>query len=447
MKSLAEWAADLTARVTTSRALVTQALERIAAPEGEGGRAFVRVHRKAALAAADAADRLRAAGLVPSPLAGLPISVKDLFDERNEITRAASLTRDDAPPATRDSSVVAKLRAAGAVVIGRTNMTEFAYSGLGMNPHFGTPRNPWDREGARIPGGSSSGAAVSVSDGMAAAAVGTDTGGSVRIPAALCGLTGLKTTVGRISLVGCLPLSQTLDSAGPLAPSVACCALLDQVLRGAEPAPLTALPLPGLRLAVPQTLVLDDADRYVLDVFDAALRALSRAGARIVEIAFAELAEIAAASPHGGILGAEAWANHRHTLAARGDLIDPRVRTRIERGTHLTAADYLDLVRMRADLIARSVATTAPFDAILMPTVVRVAPTIAELDAADDVYAKMNLLMLRNTALGNFLERCALSLPIHEPGEAPVGLMLMGERDGDDRLLRVALAVEAALGR
>jgi aspartyl-tRNA(Asn)/glutamyl-tRNA(Gln) amidotransferase subunit A len=447
MKSLAGWAADLAAGVATSRALVAESLERIAAPEGEGARAFVRVHREAALAAAEASDRLRAAGLVPSLLAGIPISVKDLFDERHEITRAASRTRDDAPPAGCDSWVVAKLRAAGAVVIGRTNMTEFAYSGLGINPHFGTPRNPWDRDAARIPGGSSSGAAVSVSDGMAAAAIGTDTGGSVRIPAALCGLTGFKTTVGRISLAGCLPLSQTLDSAGPLAPSVACCALLDQVLRGAAPKPVTALPLAGLRLAVPQTLVLDEADRYVLGAFDAALRALSRAGARIVEIAFAELTEIAAASPHGGILGAEAWTNHRGTLAARGDLVDPRVRKRIERGARLTAADYLDAVHVRAELIARSAAVTAPFDAILMPTVVRVAPTIAELEAADDVYAKMNLLILRNTAFANFLERCALSLPIHEPGEAPVGLMLMGERNEDDRLLRIALAVEAALDR
>ena len=447
MKTLAELASDLARGITTSRALIEEALERIASPAGEGARAFVEVHREQALAAAETVDRLRSAGLVASPLAGIPISLKDLFDEQGHVTRAASLTRENAAPAARDSWVATKLRAAGAIIVGRTNMTEFAYSGLGLNRHFGTPKNPWDRAAGRIPGGSSSGAAVSVTDGMAAAAIGTDTGGSVRIPAALCGLTGYKTTVGRIPLLGCLPLSQTLDSAGPMAPSVACCALLDQALRGVGLEPPRSLPLSGLRLAVAQTLVLDDAEASVLRVFETSVQRLSKAGARIVELPFEELAEIPAASPYGGILGAEAWANHRHTLETQSERIDPRVGTRIERGKNLSAADYLDISRKRADIIARAEERTAPFDAVLMPTVVRVAPRIADLDASDDMYASTNLLMLRNTSLGNFLDRCAVSLPIHEPGDAPVGLMLMGERNGDERLLRVALAVEGALAR
>lgn len=447
MRALADLAADLASGATTSRALTREALERIDAPEGEGARAFIEVHREAALVAAEAIDRLRDAGLVASPLAGIPVSIKDLFDEQGRVTRAASPTREDVPRATRDSWVAAKLRAAGAILIGRTNMTELAYSGLGLNPHFGTPKNPWDRAVGRIPGGSSSGAAVSVTDGMAAAAIGTDTGGSVRIPAALCGLTGFKTTVGRIPLTGCLPLSQTFDSAGPLAPTVACCALLDQVLRGVTPESPSALPLAGLRLAVPQTLVLEDAEPYVLDVFDASLKTLSKAGARVVEIPLKELGEIAVASPRGGILSAEAWANHRATLASRAARMDPRVAARIVRGSELSAADYLDITRKRVELIARANAVTMPFDAVLMPTVVRVAPTIAELEASDEVYGRTNLLILRNTTLGNYLNRCAISLPVHAPGDAPVGLMLMGERNGDERLVAVALAVEAALAR
>src|SRR5690606_14677779 len=250
--------------------------------------AFITVHREQALAAADAADRLRAAGIVPSPIAGLPISIKDLFDEAGQVTRAASRTRDDAAPAARDSVAVPRLRRAGAILIGRTNLTEFAYSGLGMNPHFGTPKNPWDRATGRIPGGSSAGAAVSVTDGMAVAAIGTDTGGSVRIPAALCGITGFKTTVGRIPLDGCFPLSQTLDSAGPLAATVTCCAVLDRVMRGVDPTPPTPLPIAGLRFAVPRTLVVEDVEPLVMRHFEAALHRLSAAGAQISHLPFTE---------------------------------------------------------------------------------------------------------------------------------------------------------------
>jgi aspartyl-tRNA(Asn)/glutamyl-tRNA(Gln) amidotransferase subunit A len=445
MKPILELAADLASGRTTSRTLVEEALARIEDPHGEGGRVFLAVHAEAARAAAEASDNLRAVGIVPSPIAGLPISLKDLFDEAGHVTRAGSRTREDAPPAARDSVVAARLRAAGAVIIGRTNLTEFAYSGIGINPHFGTPRNPWDRAIGRIPGGSSAGAAVSVTDGMAAAGIGTDTGGSVRIPAALCGLTGFKTTSGRIPLDGCFALSQTLDSVGPLATTVTCCAILDGIMRGVAPEIPEPLPIAGLRLAIPKTLVMDGADDYVSSCYARALARLADAGASLTEIAFAELGEIPVANRQGGIQGAEAWANHRRTLETKGDLVDPRVRVRIERGQHLSAADYVDSQNARADIIARANAVTAPFDAVLMPTVPCIAPKIADIVASDDLYFEMNPFILRNNMLGNFLDRCALSIPMHEPGDAPAGLMLMGETGADDRLVRIGLAVESTL--
>src|SRR5690242_14694874 len=256
---------------TTSRALVEEALSRIADPGGEGRRCFVRVYGDTARKAADAQDRLRAAGYVASPLAGLPVSIKDLFDVAGEVTLAGSKALDDRPPATADAPVVARLRAAGAVLIGRTNMTEFAFSGIGINPHYGTPGNPFDRR--RIPGGSSSGAPISVVDGFAAVAIGTDTGGSVRIPAAFCGIVGFKPTQKRVPREGATPLSTTLDSIGPLGRSVACCAVTDAILAAEDPVVPPAHPVAGLRLGVPRTLVLDELDREVGSAFEAACNA------------------------------------------------------------------------------------------------------------------------------------------------------------------------------
>ncbi len=256
-------AEDLAAGRTTSRALIEAALARIADPTGEGARTFVKVYSDTARAAADAQDRLRAAGYVASPLAGLPVSIKDLFDVAGERTLAGSKALDDMPPAQHDAPIVARLRAAGAVLIGRTNMTEFAFSGVGINPHYGTPGNPADRR--CIPGGSSSGAAVSVADGGAVVAIGTDTGGSVRIPAALCGIVGFKPTQERVSRAGAAPLSTTLDSIGPLANSVACCAIVDAVMASEEPVAPTPVPVEVLRLGVPQSFVLDDLAPEVAD--------------------------------------------------------------------------------------------------------------------------------------------------------------------------------------
>ncbi|HVO15630.1 MAG TPA: amidase [Alphaproteobacteria bacterium] len=447
MKTLLELSTALASGATTSRALTEAALAIADDKAGEGARIFTRLYRERALAEADASDRLRKLGVVPSPLAGLPISIKDLFDVAGETTLAGSVVLKGRPAAKADAPIVARLRAAGAVIIGRTNMTEFAFSGLGLNPHYGTPLNPWDRKTRRIPGGSSSGAGVSVAEGMAAAAIGTDTGGSIRIPSALCGVTGLKPTAKRVPTEGCFPLSQTLDSIGPLAPSVACCALVDAVLSGAPPQVPAALPLAGLRLGAPQRFMLDGMDKTVSDAYGAALTRLSKAGARIVEIPFGELETLPAINAKGGIVTAEAYAIHRKLIAEAGERYDPRVGGRIKRGSAQDAADYVDLLAARRDLIARAAAISAPFDALIMPTVPVVAPALAPLEADDDLYTKTNVLVLRNPSAWNFLDRCALSLPCHAPGEAPVGLMLVGEHGGDRRLVSVGLAVEATLRR
>jgi len=442
MRPIAELAADLATGRNSSRALTEQALGRIADPKGEGARAFLRVDREAALEAADASDRLRKHSVVRSPLEGLPVSVKDLFDVAGQVTTAGSVALKDAPPAAADAPVVARLRAAGAVILGRTNMTEFAFSGLGINPHYGTPGNPFDR--ARIPGGSSSGAAVSVADGMAAMGLGTDTGGSVRIPSAFCGLAGFKPTQARAPLAGCVPLSSSLDSIGPLARTIACCAVADAILTGEAPAPLAVAPLAGMRLGAPTNFVLDGMDAAVGRAFERALQRLDAAGARIVEFTMPELDEIPLMNAKGGFAVAESWAWHRPLIARKGATYDPRVLARITRGAEIDAADYIDLVERRRGLIARSAARSAPFDALVMPTVVIPPPRMDSL-AEEAAYARANLLTLRNCAAFNLLDRCAANVPMQAPGEPPCGLMLVGEWMGDRRLLALAAAVEAAL--
>ena len=309
--TLAQLAADLAAGRKTSRALVEEALTRIADPAGEGKRVFVKIYAETARAAADAQDQLRTVGYVASPLAGIPVSIKDLFDVAGEVTLAGSKALDDTPPAKADAPIVARLKAAGAVVIGRTNMTEFAFSGVGINPHYGTPGNPHDR--SLIPGGSSAGAPVSVADGMAAVAIGTDTGGSVRIPAALCGLVGFKPTQYRVPRDGATPLSTTLDSIGPIGVSVACCALTDAILAGEPPDLPAAVPTEGLRLGMPQTVMLDALEFPVAAAFERAVSALSRAGARIVELPLEMLGDYARINIKGGLPVAEAFAWHENS--------------------------------------------------------------------------------------------------------------------------------------
>lgn len=436
---------DLASGNVTATRLIEATFERIADPGGEGARTYIRLFERQARAAALGWDRMREAGIPMPALAGVPISVKDLFDIAGTTTTAGSLALGDAPAAARDGAIVARLRAAGAVIVGTTNMTEFAMGGLGLNPHFGTPRNPFDRQTKRIPGGSSSGAAISVCDDLAIAALGTDTAGSVRMPAALCGLAGFKPTARRVPLDGSFPLAPTLDSIGPLGRSVACCALLDAIVAGDPPPVPAPTPLSGLRFAAPTTVVTDDLEPAVARAFAAALSTLSAAGARIVEIAFTELAELEALSTYGRFSILEGYAWHRELLERKRDQYDPRIASAFAGGATFSAADYIALRKARAELVERTRPVTADFDAVLMPTVPITAPPIADLERDDGRYVATNLLMIRNPGIANLLDRCALSVPCHESGSAPVGLTLMGETLADHRILSIGLAVEAAL--
>ena len=447
--TLTELSHLLASRKLTSRQLVEESLAAIQDPQGEGARTFLLVHEKSALAAADRIDRERRAGARLPVLAGIPISIKDLFDEAGVITLGGSTLLAGTPPAARDSSVVARLKSAGAVIVGRTNLVEFAFSALGINPHYGTPKNAFDRASGRIPGGSTSGGAISVSDRMVAGAIGTDTGGSVRIPAALNGLVGFKPTARRVATDGVLPLSRTLDSVGPIAKTVADCAVLDQVLANEQTAVATPVPLRGLRFAVPTTIFQDDVSPAVASAFRGALDRLSAAGAIVIELPMEEFAQAAAASARAGrpsaLVSAEAFAFHRKWLEDSARHYDPRVLVRIRAGETITAEQYHELLQLRERFIRTINAAAKGYDALLMPTTPDTAPTIAEADRDDESYFRLNGRMLRNTSVVNLFDGCALSVPCHEPGTAPVGLMIAGTQNTDRRILAIGLAVEAAV--
>ena len=435
---------DLAAGRTTSRALVETALARIAEPAGEGARAFMKIYADSARADADHADCLRKAGIVRSAVDGLPVSVKDLFDVGGDVTRAGSKLLADAPPAPADAPAVAQLRAAGAVIVGRTNMVEFAFGAVGTNPHYGTPKNPWDRETGRVPGGSSSGAAVSVADGMNVMGLGTDTRGSIRQPAALCGIAGFKPTARRVSRQGAFPLSHTLDSVGPLANTVACCAAYDAVLAGESDAELKELPARGLRLLLPRSSAIEDLDPAVAKAFESSLAALSRAGAVIEERKVPAFDRQAEYFRNGGFAAAEAYAIHKRWAARSGEY-DPRVAKRVILGKDIAAWEHVELGLMRESYMREIGALMAPFDAFLIPTAPCIAPTIAESSASDEAYFRWNARILRNTGLANFLDGCAATLPCHAQGDAPVGLMVCGVAMSDRHVLAAARAVEGVL--
>jgi aspartyl-tRNA(Asn)/glutamyl-tRNA(Gln) amidotransferase subunit A len=441
MWTVAQLAADLVSGRTSSRELVEQALARIAEPAGEGSRAFLKVYADQARADADAADRLRKAGVRRSVVDGLPISLKDLFDVAGDLTRAGSTVFERR--AAQDAGAVARLRAAGAVFIGRTNMVEFAFGGVGLNPHYGTPRNPYDRKAGRVPGGSSSGAAVAQADGMCVMALGSDTRGSVRGPAALCGLVGWKPTAARVPREGAFPLSFTLDSVGPLVNSVGCAAAYDAILAGEPPAQLH-LEAKGLRLLLPKCSALEDLDVEVGRAFEAALSRLSKAGAVITERPAPAFDRQGEYFKGGGYAGAEAYHIHRASEARIGQY-DPRVGKRILLGKSLSASDYLALGDLREEYMREVGDLAAPFDAFVMPTVPCIAPTIAETDASDEDYFRWNMRILRNNGLVNFLDGCAATLPCHQPGRAPVGLMVCGTVGTDRHALAAAAAIERAL--
>ncbi|MBK5396117.1 amidase [Pseudomonas sp. TH39(2020)] len=442
MKDIAEFAQALADGRTTSEALVKEALVRIEAHRAAGGVAYISVDAEGALQSARASDLARASGYVPSPLAGLPVSIKDLFDVAGQVTAAGSRLLADAPAASRDALVVERLRSAGAILLGRTNMSEFAFSGLGLNPHYGTPLTPCAVQ--RIAGGSSSGAAVSVALDMAVAGLGTDTGGSIRIPAAFCGLTGFKPSASRVPLTGTFPLAVSLDSIGALSRSVADCILLDQILTG-DHLDTRAAPLAGLRLAVTRDFVLDQLDAGVAAAFERALGLLAEAGVCIRWFDFPELHELPRINAAGGLTAAEAWHGHRQWLEGdNAHCYDTRVAQRIRRGAAISAADYLDIQIERRRLITIAGERLGDADAWLMPSVAVVPPKLADL-TDDDAFFATNGLVLRNTSVINFLDGCAMSLPCQRADELPVGLSIAGLHGQDARVLQVSRAIEALL--
>ena len=437
-------ASDLAKGQTTSQKLVEECLAAIKNPAGEGSRTFLNVAGEKALACAQAMDVLRKNGQAPSPYAGIPVSIKDLFDLEGEITRSGSTVLANAKPAVADATAIARWKAAGLIVIGRTNMTEFAFSGVGINPHYGTPKSAFDRETGRVPGGSSSGAAIALTDGMSHGSLGTDTGGSCRIPAAFNWLVGYKPTARRIPSTGAFPLSTTLDSIGPLGRSVACCAILDSILAGEAPHAPPVREVAGLRIAVPKSYVLNDMEPLVARAFENALARLSKAGALVREIQFPEIDEIPSINAKGGFSAPESLATHRDLIAAHRALYDGRVLSRIERGHEQSASDYVDLMRHRARIIAAFNGRMQDYDLLAYPTVPIIPPAIADFEKDAD-FARLNLLILRNPSVINMLDGCSISVPMTHAPEPPAGLMLSAPTGRDKALLIAAAAIEKVL--
>ena len=436
---------EIASGACTAEAALAASLDALRSPENR--HTFIRVFEAMASATARSVDAQHAAGAPLPALAGLSVSIKDLFDVQGQVTTAGSTVLAHDAPAAADASAVARLRQAGAALIGHTNMTEFAFSGVGINPHHGTPANAATAAldtTPRIPGGSSSGGAVSVASGAAWAALGSDTGGSIRIPAALNGLVGFKNTARLTPRDGCIPLSTTLDTVCAMTRSVRDAILLHEVLAQRQVQRVDR-PLSAWRFAVPETTLLDALDGTVAGAFERTLSALRAAGAQIEAIPLREIGELAEIQSTGGFSAAESWAWHRHRLATLEAQYDPRVAARIRRGERMSAADYIDLLDARECWIARMEQAMRGFDALLSPTVPIVAPAIAELQASDEAFFAANALLLRNPAVVNMRDGCALSLPCHRSGEMPVGLMVWSSALRDDAVLNASIAIESAL--
>ncbi|MDX8539608.1 amidase [Mesorhizobium abyssinicae] len=407
---------------------------------------FVRLYPEAARAAADASDARRKAGVTLGPLDGTIVSIKDLFDVAGEPTTAGSLMLRTAAPALRDAAIVGRLRQAGAVILGKTNMTEFAFTAIGDNQHYGTPGNATDA--SLIPGGSSSGAGVSVGEGTCDVAIGSDTGGSVRIPASLNGVVGFKPTARRVPLAGAYPLSATLDSIGPLALSVAACAVADAAMAGEEMPPLhLPLPLAGLRIGIPRGVLFDDTESEVATAFDRCLGKVEQAGARIADLSVEDLlADMRAATRRATIASMEGAEVHADWLTTGASVpVDPHVSGPLSRALAIPASVYIRTLRRRAALAAAMDERLASVDVLALPTTPVTAPTIASMASDATLRDRIEGLLLRNTQVANQFDLCAISLPM--PGTArPAGLMLVTRNGQDRHLLRIAAEVERLLG-
>lgn len=444
VETLAGLADQLEAGTTTARILTEGCLARIEDQSGEGARAFLTVDAETAIEQADYIDGLRRKGRAPSRFAGIPVSLKDLFDVAGQVTAAGSTILRGSEPARQDAACVARLRAAGFVFIGRTNMTEFAYSGVGLNPHYGTPKSIWDRANGHIPGGSSSGAGVSVADGMAYMGLGTDTGGSCRIPAAFNGIVGYKSSTGRVPKTGVFALSTTLDTVGPLANSVQCCSTIDAMMAGDRTGALMTREPHTLRFGILRHVALDSMAPEVATAFDAAIKHLGKAGVVFSEIDFPDLAELPNINSKGGISACEAMDVHARMLEDHGSEYDQRVRTRILSGLTVTGPELVGIYRRRREMIAKFARLCSGLDGLILPTVPILPPLISEVDD-NDRYGPLNFLCLRNTFLGNFLDSCAISIPMTARGEAPAGLSIMRPHGEDTALFNATASVEAVL--
>ncbi|TAG02930.1 MAG: amidase [Betaproteobacteria bacterium] len=452
MKSLAQ---HLSAALTHPSDIAHRIDRQIAAAKdasGEGIRVFLGLD-EGAIRTAAAASQTRYTDNAAGPLDGITISIKDLFDVAGEVTAAGSIVLRSRPPATADAPAVARLRAAGVIPFGRTNMTEFAYSGVGVNPHFGTPRNVWGRgtDGSgRIPGGSSSGGAVSVADGFCDAALGSDTGGSVRIPAAFNGLVGFKPTAFRVPVQGAIPLSYLHDSVGPIANSVDCCARIDAVLAGERYAPQSLRNLKAIRLLKPVGTLWNGLDREVQSACDAAVERLRASGVDIVEqrcepleAYFKALAQPSAAHTVGRLSEATDW--HERHVNVNGAGYDQRVWKRIQQTNDTTRGEVSHAIAYRRLFGHAMHDALAGFDAIVTPTLACIAPSIQSLIDDEALFFATNARILRNTSWVNLMDGCAITVPCHASGDAPVGLQLVGRHAADPALLGIAASLERTI--
>ncbi|WP_114213947.1 amidase [Ochrobactrum sp. 3-3] len=407
-------------------------------------RVFSKVYAQQARAEADAADARLRDGRTGGPLDGRIVSIKDLFDVAGEPTLAGSIIRRDAAPASRDAAIVRRLREAGAVIVGKTHMTEFAFTPVGLNPHYGEPGNAIDP--TRIPGGSSSGAAVSAAEGTSEIAIGSDTGGSVRIPAALNGIVGFKPTARRVPLDGAFPLAPSLDSVGPLTKNVADAILTDAVMAGEMPVLPDALPLKGLRIALPKGYLLADMEPDVARHFEATVALLEKAGAVIADLEVDDLIRrLREATRVGSIAGIEASHIHASTWLGDPDAnVDIRVKRPLSVRVKVPMETYRGIMETRAALVREMDERLSGFDMFATPATPIVAPTIASVSHDEAEYDRVEGLLLRDTQVGNQFDLCSITVPM--PGMAlPTGFMLTARGGTDKRLLAAALSVEKLL--
>jgi aspartyl-tRNA(Asn)/glutamyl-tRNA(Gln) amidotransferase subunit A len=447
MTALRRLSAALETGEITSSGLIDEALARATLSDS----VFIQLN-KGLSSIAESMDRARNQRETVPALAGIPIALKDLFNVRNEITLAGSTALGHiARLEAEDAEVVAPLRAAGLLFLGRTNMSEFAFSGIGKNPHYGTPLSIWDRPTGRLPGGSSSGSAVSVAEGIVVASLGSDTAGSCRVPAAFNGVVGVKPSYGRMSLNGIYPLSPTSDAPGPIADDVDSCYILDQLMAGkalpADPLPVLTVPEPQtLKLVIPEGIVLDDLDTEVQLVFNRSIDYLRIAGADIRTVKMPVIDQSIELFHSKAIVFYEAYQHHRKLLEHYGEEFDPFVRQRIESGSMISDDEQKARYRAKAEVVEsfNNHFRQLDADALLYPTAPCIPPAISQIDDADNA-RKVNLRCLRNTVTANYYDGCSISLPCHRMGEAPVGLMVSSMNGEDEKLYSVSAAIEQVL--